>query len=131
MATHGHAPRLRSCFEPLRRHRLLESYCTFVFDNPELIQVLVSETQHLPEPERQRTRVAQHAYIAERVNLVREVHPEWELPYARVRVQALRTMMNDVALTAQLHRYPHVQPASVTIGCALLDINSRPTQRRP
>lgn len=103
-------------------HRLLESYCTFVFDNPELIQVLVSETQHLAEPERHRTRVAQHAYIAEWVNLVREVHPDWELPYARIRVQALQTMMNDVALAAQLRRYPHVESALVTVGCTLLDI---------
>ena len=54
--------------------RLLASYCSFVFDNPYLVQVLVSESGQLPEPERHRARAAQYAYIAEWVTPTRKVH---------------------------------------------------------
>jgi hypothetical protein len=99
---------------------LLGSYCAFVLDNPHLIQVLVSEAGHLPEPERHRTRAAQYAYIAEWVNLVREVHPQWDAVRARIRVQAVQTMMNDIALTRSLRNRAGVDSALVTIGTALL-----------
>ena len=59
-------------------NRLLDSYCAFVLDNPHLLQVLVSESNHLPEPERHRIRAAQHAYIDDWVNLLRQVHPGWD-----------------------------------------------------
>ncbi len=85
--------------------RLLASYCSFVFDNPQLVQVLVSETGHLPEPERHRNRAAQYAYIAEWVALMREVHPQWDTVHARIRVQAVQTMMNNIALTPHLRSY--------------------------
>jgi AcrR family transcriptional regulator len=101
-------------------NRLLGSYCAFVLDNPHLIGVLVSEAGHLPEPERHRTRAAQYAYIAEWVNLMREVHPQWDAVTARIRVQAAQTMMNDVALIPSLGNYAGVESALVTIGAELL-----------
>jgi len=101
-------------------NRLLGSYCAFVLDNPHLIQVLVSEAGHLPEPERHRTRAAQYAYIAEWVSLVREVQPQWDAVRARIRVQAVQTMMNDIALTPKLRTHPGVVSALVTIGTELL-----------
>jgi AcrR family transcriptional regulator len=101
-------------------NRLLGSYCAFVLDNPHLIKVLVSEAGHLPEPQRHRTRAAQYAYIAEWVGLVREVHPQWEAVRARIRVQAVQTMMNDIALTPALRTHAGVESAMVTIGTELL-----------
>jgi AcrR family transcriptional regulator len=101
-------------------NRLLGSYCAFVVDNPHLIQVLVSEADHLPEPERHRTRAAQYSYIAEWVGLLREVHPRWDAVRARIRVQAVQTMMNDIALTPSLRHRAGIDSALVAIGSELL-----------
>ena len=100
-------------------NRLLGSYCAFVVDNPHLVQVLVSEAEHLPEPQRHRTRAAQHAYIAEWVGLLRAVHPQWDAVRARIRVQAVQTMMNDIALTPSLRNRDGVDSALVSIGTEL------------
>jgi AcrR family transcriptional regulator len=100
--------------------RLLGSYSAFVLENPHLVRVLVCEANHLPDPERGRTRAAQYAYIAEWVNLLREVHPEWDAVHARIRVQAALTVMNDVALTPSLRNCAGVESALVSIGAELL-----------
>ena len=104
-------------------NRLLDSYCAFVLDNPHLLQVLVSESNHLPEPERHRIRAAQHAYIDDWVNLLRHVHPSWDAIHARIRVQAVQTMMNDIAVVPELREYSDVESALVAIGAELLAIN--------
>ena len=109
--------------------RLLASYCSFVFDNPHLVQVLVSESGHLPEPERHRTRAAQYAYIAEWVTLMRQVHPQWDTVPARIRVQAVQTMMNNIALTPHLRGYSNVESALVTIGAELLAVSAQAPSR--
>ena len=106
-------------------NRLLGSYCALVLDNPHLIQVLVSEAEHLPKPERHRTRAAQYAYIAEWVSLLREVHPQWDAVRARIRVQAVQTMMNDIALTPSLRNHAGIDSALVTIGTGLLATTDR------
>ena len=104
--------------------RLLASYCSFVLDNPHLVQVLVSESAHLPEPERHRTRAAQYAYIAEWVTLTRKVHPQWDTVPARIRVQAVQTMMNNIALTPHLRRFANTESDLVTIGAEILAISA-------
>ena len=104
-------------------NRLLDSYCAFVVDNPHLLQVLVSESNHLPEPERHRIRAAQHAYIDDWVNLLRHVHPSWDAIHARIRVQAVHTMMNDIAVVPELREYSGLESALVAIGAELLAIN--------
>jgi AcrR family transcriptional regulator len=102
-------------------NRLLASYCAFALEHPELIQVLLCESAHLPEPQRHRTRAAQHAYVAEWVNLVRDVHPQWDAVQARIRVQAAQTVMNDIALMPSLRNGEGVGAALVTIGAKLLE----------
>ncbi|MGO8936855.1 MAG: TetR/AcrR family transcriptional regulator [Mycobacterium sp.] len=104
-------------------NRLLDSYSAFVLDNPHLLLVLVSESNHLPEPERHRIRAAQHAYIDDWVNLLRHVHPSWDAIHARIRVQAVQTMMNDIAAVPELREYSDVESALVAIGAELLAIN--------
>ena len=104
-------------------NRLLDSYCAFVVDNPHLLQVLVSESDHLPEPERHRIRAAQYAYIDDWVSLLRHVHPSWDAVHARIRVQAVQTMMNDIAVVPELREYSGLESALVAIGAELLAIN--------
>lgn len=58
--------------------RLLRSYAAFAFENPDLIQLLISEAVQLPEPDRHRARSAQHSYVTEWVHLADEVHPAWD-----------------------------------------------------
>ncbi|GAB2505731.1 TetR/AcrR family transcriptional regulator [Nocardia heshunensis] len=102
--------------------RLLDGYGTFVFENPHLTQILISEAQHLPDAEQQRARLTQRAYIAEWVHLLREVHPAWDPISARIRVQAAQTVCNDMALTPHLRNLPNIEAASTVIGAAILAI---------
>lgn len=106
--------------------RLLASYGAFVLDNPHLLQVLVSESNHLPEPERHRIRAAQHAYIDDWVNLVRQVHPSWDATHTRIRVQAVQTMINDIPAVPVLREQPGVDCALAALGAELLAISDSP-----
>ncbi|MFE3060394.1 TetR/AcrR family transcriptional regulator [Nocardia sp. NPDC059239] len=101
-------------------HRLLLSYAAFVAENPELVQLLISETIHLPADARHRARESQHTYIDEWVTLLRRVHPDWDPTTARLRVQAAQTVLNDIALTPRLITRPGVSDAVVTICVRLL-----------
>ncbi len=100
--------------------RLLHSYCEFVFENPHLVQILVSESVHLPDPAA--NRAVQREYIAEWVQLMRGVHPSLDAVRARIRVQAAQTMMNDAALTRHAREYPGIAVALESIGAGLLGI---------
>ncbi|MGW4368215.1 TetR/AcrR family transcriptional regulator [Nocardia takedensis] len=102
--------------------RLIDSYIRFVLENPDLIQLLVSETAHLPEPDRVRARSTQHSYIAEWVHLAVLVHPEWDEVRARVRVQAAQTTFNDIALVPHLRGRRGVDAALKVIGERLLGV---------
>jgi AcrR family transcriptional regulator len=106
-------------------NRLIRSYCAFALDNPQLVRVLVSEVGQLPEPEGHRARVAQYAYVAEWVGLLREIHPEWDAVQTQIRVQAVHTMMNDVTLMPSLRNRGGVESALVTIGAELLATTDR------
>ena len=100
--------------------RLVRSYSRFVFDNPHLVQNLVSETGHLPDAERQRAVAAQLSYINEWVQLLRRVHPGYDPVRARIRVQAAQTMLNDVALVQHLRKRSEIESASAAIALELL-----------
>ncbi|WP_330182886.1 TetR/AcrR family transcriptional regulator [Nocardia sp. NBC_01503] len=106
-------------------HRLLRSYRAFTFENPDLVQILLSEAMHLPEPDRQRGRAAQHAYIAEWVHLAVEVHPRWDPIAARIRVQAAQTLCNEIALTPHLAARSGIEAPLLAIGDELLGIADR------
>ncbi|WP_328410192.1 TetR/AcrR family transcriptional regulator [Nocardia sp. NBC_00403] len=103
--------------------RLLHSYRAFAFEDPDLVQLLVSESMHLPDADRHRARAAQHSYIAEWVHLATQVHPDWDPISARIRVQAVQTMMNDIALMPHLRSRPGVDAALLAIGARLLAIS--------
>ncbi|WP_405485198.1 TetR/AcrR family transcriptional regulator [Nocardia sp. NBC_00511] len=104
--------------------RLLTSYSEFAFESPELIELLVAESMHLPDTDRHRARAAQHSYIAEWVYLTTQIHPTWDPVAARIRVQATQTMMNDIALMPHLRTRPGVLTALHTIAARLLAISA-------
>ncbi len=99
---------------------LLAGYCAFTLDNPWLMQILISETGHLPEPDRHRTRVAQHTYISEWVHLLQRIHPDWDATSTRIRVQAALTMINDAAATPHRWHRPGLDAAIIHVGARLL-----------
>ncbi|WP_405485162.1 TetR/AcrR family transcriptional regulator [Nocardia sp. NBC_00511] len=100
--------------------RLVDSYSNFVFDEPQMIQLLVSESVHLPAPDRHHARTSQHTYIAEWIHLVRQVHPDRPFDATRVRVQATQSMLNHIALTPHLRSTPTARRTLADIGTALL-----------
>ncbi|WP_405136166.1 TetR/AcrR family transcriptional regulator [Nocardia sp. NBC_01388] len=102
--------------------RLLHSYGAFAFENPDLIQLLISESMHLPESERHRARSTQHAYIAEWVHLLIQVHPGLDAVTARIRVQAAQTVMNDIAVMPHLQAQPGIDTALLELGARLLGL---------
>lgn len=102
--------------------RLLHSYTEFGLDNPHLVQVLVADTAHLPEPDRHRARLAQRSYIAEWVHLLELLHPTWDQTTARIRVQAAQIMINDITLTPHLRDRQGITEALTTTGADLLGL---------
>ncbi|MFI6173390.1 TetR/AcrR family transcriptional regulator [Nocardia sp. NPDC051052] len=103
--------------------RLLAGYGAFVFENPYLMQTLVSEARHLPDADRRRAKAAQRAYIAEWVHLLRGLHPDWDPIPARMRVQAAQSMLNDLALTPHLRAFPDIVSASAALGAEVLALS--------
>lgn len=97
-------------------HMLVRSYVRFTHDQHHLVDLLISETGHLPEEQRHPARQAQHDYITEWVHLLRVVQPELDATAARIRVQAAITVANDVARTPRLRRNPDV-PAALERIC--------------
>ncbi|WP_378738015.1 TetR/AcrR family transcriptional regulator [Nocardia brasiliensis] len=103
--------------------RLLAGYSTFVFANPHLIQTLAAEAGHLPDAHRQRAELAQRAYIAEWVRLLRGLYPDVDPVPARVRVHAAQSMLNDLALTPHLRAYPGIASAAAALGAEVLALS--------
>jgi AcrR family transcriptional regulator len=103
--------------------RLLTGYAAFVFESPESIQVLISETGQLPADEQRRTRAAQHDYIAEWVQLLHQTEPGWDTAECRIRVQAALTVINDVAATPHLRAYADAEVAAAAVSAAVLGLD--------
>jgi len=98
------------------------SYRDFAFDNPHNVEILLSESAHLPADERRRASGAQRAYIDEWVHLVRQLHPDWSAAEARIRVQACQIMINDIVVMPRLRDQSGVAAAVAAIGLALLGV---------
>jgi len=96
---------------------LIKSYADFAAAHPALIDLMISEVRSLPEPDREATLTAQRDYVAELVQLLRQVHPVLSAAHARVQAQAALMIANDVA------RSPHLrqQVASTRAVAALCD----------
>lgn len=99
--------------------RLIRSYVEFVGRNHYLVDLMITEGEHLPEDDRHRARQAQHNYIDEWVHLLRQVNPDLDSITARIRVQAALTVANDGARIPHLRRNPDV-PAALEDICTRL-----------
>ncbi|MFF2085380.1 TetR/AcrR family transcriptional regulator [Nocardia sp. NPDC058176] len=82
--------------------RLIDSYREFAMTHGDIIELLVSEVDQLPDAERSQSRAAQHAYITEWVGVLRQVLERADESDARIRVQAILFTINDIATTSHL-----------------------------
>ncbi|BBY00204.1 TetR family transcriptional regulator [Mycobacterium seoulense] len=100
--------------------RVVLSYQTFAFANPDIVELLITEAAQLPESDSHSVRSAQRAYIDEWVHLARQLNPSWTVTEARIRVQAAQMMINDVVVMPRLRRLPGVRAVLADIAVALL-----------
>lgn len=101
---------------------LARSYLGFTQAHPELVDLLITEIDHLPEEQRRLVRQTQHDYITEWVHLLRTVHPDLDPTVARVRVQAVLTVANNAARTPRVRGNPALPAALEAIAARLLDL---------
>lgn len=106
--------------EALRR--LIGHYVRFAIEHHNLLDLLITETQHLPEDERHRISSAQHAYVDEWVHLLRSVHPGLDPTAARIRVLAALAIANNAGRTPHLRRNPDVPAAMEQIAARMLHV---------
>ena len=77
--------------------RLVASHCRFAFAHSALVDLLITETRTLPEPDRLAITQAQRDYVQEWARLYRTVRPELDDAASTVVVQAILQLMNDLA----------------------------------
>ncbi|WP_025736636.1 TetR/AcrR family transcriptional regulator [Mycobacterium genavense] len=99
---------------------VVRSYQSFAFQNPDAVELLITEVANLPLPDGQSARSAQRAYIDEWVHLARQLHPGQTVTEARIRVQAAQIMINDVAVMPRLRDLPGVDAVLTDIAIGLL-----------
>jgi AcrR family transcriptional regulator len=101
--------------------RLVRSYGSFAVHSPDLVNLLITETNQLPDAGR-RAHLSQRAYLDEWVHLALAVHPGLDPTVARIRVHAVLTAANQVARGRRLRQHPAALPSLYVIGDALLGL---------
>ncbi|CUU59791.1 DNA-binding transcriptional regulator, AcrR family [Parafrankia irregularis] len=101
------------------------TYIDFAMSHPDLVSVLVAETNCLPEEQRQQVHTTTQTYIAEWLRLLRAVRPELDRADALYRVHAVLTMVNDVARTPHLREVPELE-AVLHAACLRMLADSAP-----
>ncbi|MFG2056809.1 TetR/AcrR family transcriptional regulator [Micromonospora sp. NPDC048930] len=102
---------------------LVRGYVGFTQTHHDLVDLLITEVEHLPEDERRDSRQTQHDYISEWVHLLRADRPGLDPTAARVRVQAVLTVANDAARTPRIRAYPALPAALEGIAAHLLQLS--------
>lgn len=105
---------------------LVSRYVQSALVSRHLVTLIATETEHLQEEDRLRTHQFQRDYIAEWLHLMQAVHPAMSSAEARVRVQAVITIVNDVVRTPRLRSRPGIARNLHQLGCALLELDSVP-----
>lgn len=100
--------------------RLAADYTAFVAENPEIVSVLVSQTIHLPAPDRDELRRSQRAYLAEWVALLTAARPHLPAPEARVLVHAALALINSLARVHHLAARPGARARTAALAGAVL-----------
>lgn len=105
-------------------HLLLRAYTTLVLDQNHLVDLLINESGQLPDQARAHVRRAARDYIGDWTHLVRTVHSGLEEIPAQVAVQAVLSMVNNIARSPRLRRLPGVAESLQSVGAAVLDLPS-------
>ncbi len=98
--------------------RLIRSHVAFSLDHPDLLELLLTEVRHLPDSVEANFRRAQREYLQEWGELLRRAQPGLDVVEARIRVQAVVTMVGDVV------RIRHLRGAR-DLDVALVDLCDR------
>jgi AcrR family transcriptional regulator len=101
-------------------HRLVHSYLRFTHEHHDLIDLMITEVEHLPDNERHDARQAQHDYVSEWVHLLHTAHSRMDTTTARIRVHAALSVANDAARTTHLRRNNTLAAPLTTICTRLL-----------
>ena len=99
---------------------LLDAYVSFSFTHGDLMDVLITEVPHLPEPHRTTFRERQRRYLDRWRDVLTRLHPDLPPAHTRVHLQAALTVINDVARTPHLRTRPSAAAAVTAIGHAIL-----------
>lgn len=104
---------------------LMERYVDFTLTNHHVADLLITEAANLPEEEQARSLAMQRDYVEHWVRLLRETDPGLSVGHARVRVQAVLTVANDIARTRHLRTMPAIAAALLSIGERVLGLPPR------
>jgi AcrR family transcriptional regulator len=99
---------------------LLGAYVSFSFTHRDLMDVLITEVPHLPEPHRTTFRGIQRRYLDQWREVLTRLHPDLPPAHTRVCLQAALTVINDVARTPHLRTRPSAAATVTAIGHAIL-----------
>lgn len=80
----------------------MSAYIDFALEHHDLVSILISEVQNLPERERSSARRAEHEYVEEWVRLLRAARPEIAGKPAKFIVHGALTVVNDACRTGRL-----------------------------
>ncbi|WP_375000902.1 TetR/AcrR family transcriptional regulator [Aeromicrobium sp. CTD01-1L150] len=119
------AAALRQSTDPRQALRqIVDSYADFAVAHYGLVQITMAEVRNLPDPERETMVQLQRDHIGEWTHLLRQVHSELDASTGRVIVQAVITMINNVALTSHLRNQPGAAAALRALAEAVLDLRT-------
>jgi AcrR family transcriptional regulator len=104
---------------------LLGAYTSFSLTHSDLMDVLITEVPHLPEPHRTRFRQTQRRYLDQWLDVLARLHPHLPPAHNRVYLQAALTVVNDIARTPHLRTRPQSATAAAAIGHAVLSPRPR------
>jgi AcrR family transcriptional regulator len=94
---------------------LLRGYATSAIRHSALIDVLISETQHLPDDRRHAARRSQHEFVSDWIRLLSHDRPDRDPTELRAVVLAELTIINNIARTQHLTRHPTLLDDVVSI----------------
>ncbi|WP_166350790.1 TetR/AcrR family transcriptional regulator [Phytoactinopolyspora limicola] len=98
----------------------LRSYVELMIAHPELVGTLLTEVAHLPEEDKGQIVALEHSYVGEWLRLLGEANPALSEPESQMCVQAIFTMVNNVARTKHLRTRTHLVSDTVAVGQAIL-----------
>lgn len=98
---------------------MMSYYLSFAFTHRELVWAMVTELTHMPPATEATHRARQRAGVMAWVGALRDVRPELDEDGARIIVQAVIMIINDVVRLPELRRRPSVTSELSAIGVAL------------